>query len=82
MLSCLDQGSGIIIIIACGRLRPPSTISSSTLSNIELSEPLTLTIGASFLMSSPNSADSISASRARIQLMLPRSVLISPLCAR
>ncbi len=81
MLSCLVQGSGIIIIIACGSERPASTISSSTLSNIEESLPFTLTIGASFFTSSPNSGDWNSASRARIQLMLPRSVLISPLCA-
>ena len=32
-------------------------------------------------MSSPNSVDDTDACRAAIQLTLPRSVLISPLCA-
>src|SRR5678810_721659 len=81
MEACLDHGSGIIIITACGMERPESTMSSSTLSNIEESEPFGFTIGGIFLMSSPNTGDSNSASRARIQLMLPRSVFISPLCA-
>ena len=81
MEACLDHGSGIIIITACGIERPESTMSSSTLSNIEESEPFGLTMGGIFLMSSPNTGDWNSASRARIQLMLPRSVLISPLCA-
>src|ERR1041384_378229 len=81
MVECFAPGSGIIIMTACGIERPESTMSSSTLSNIEESEPFGLTIGGIFLMSSPNSGDSNSASRARIQLMLPRSVLISPLCA-
>ena len=66
---------------ACGIERPESTMSSSTLSNIEESEPFGLMMGVIFLMSSPNTGDWNSASRARIQLMLPRSVLISPLCA-
>ena len=77
----MDHGSGIIIITACGIERPESTMSSSTLSNIEESEPFGFTMGGIFLMSSPNTGDWNSASRARIQLMLPRSVLISPLCA-
>jgi hypothetical protein len=38
-------------------------------------------IGRIFLMSSPNSGDGELALRACIQLMLPRSVLISPLWA-
>ncbi len=66
---------------ACGIERPESTMSSSTLSNIEESEPFGLMMGVIFLMSSPNTGDWNSASRARIQLMFPRSVLISPLCA-
>ena len=81
MLSWFDHGSGIIIIIACGSERPASTSSSSVLSNIAESLPFGLMIGRIFLMSSPNTSDSNSASRACIQLMLPRSVLISPLCA-
>src|SRR4029453_6006360 len=81
MEACLDHGSGIIIMTACGIERPESTMSSSTLSNIEESEPFGFTMGGIFLVASPNSGDWNSASRARIQLMLPRSVLISPLCA-
>ena len=38
-------------------------------------------MGNSFFKSSPNKSDSHRASRARIQLALPRAVLISPLCA-
>ena len=68
-------------MMACGIERPESTINSSTLSNIEESEPFGFTMGVIFLMSSPNTGDWNSASRARIQLMLPRRVLISPLCA-
>ena len=81
MLSWFDHGSGIIIIIACGSERPARTRSSSVLSNIAESLPFGLTIGRIFFVSSPKRSDSNSASRACIQLMLPRSVLISPLWA-
>ncbi len=81
MPSLLDHGSGIIIIIACARERPARIRSSSVLSNIDESLPFGFTIGRIFLMSSPKSSDSKSASRACIQLMLPRRVLISPLWA-
>ena len=76
------HGSGIIIIIACGRERPPMTSSSKTLSNIAESEPFVFTIGRIFLMSSFR-RDSLASMgwRAFIQLMLPRRVLISPLWA-
>ena len=43
--------------------------------------PFGLMIGRIFSMSSPNGSDSKRASRACIQLTLPRTVLISPLCA-
>ena len=81
MCSWFDHGSGIIIITACGSERPASTRSSSVLSNIAESLPLGLTMGRIFFTSSPNTSDSNSASRAFIQLMLPRRVLISPLWA-
>jgi hypothetical protein len=79
--SWFDHGSGIIIIIACGSDRPASTSSSSTLSNIPESLPSVSTTGMHFARSSPNSRDLNMLSRACIQLTLPRSVLISPLCA-
>ena len=68
-------------MIACGRLRPASTSSSSTLSKVAESLPPGRTIGRTFWRSSPKSSDASWDSRARIQLMLPRSVLISPLWA-
>ena len=80
MDSCPDHGSGIIIIIACGSERPPCTSSSSTLSNIAESDPCSFTTGRIFFTSSKSGLPS-SDSRAFIQLMFPRSVLISPLCA-
>jgi hypothetical protein len=82
MLSWFDHGSGIIIIIACGSERPASIRSSSVLSNIPESLPLGLMIGRMSAMSAPNASHSKCASRACIQLALPRTVLISPLWAR
>ena len=61
--------------------RPASTSSSSTLSNVAESEPPWRTTGISFCRSLPNSSEASCDSRARIQLTLPRSVLISPLWA-
>jgi len=80
MLSSRDQGSGTIIIIACGSSRPARWSSSSTLSNIAESEPLVSMTVRILSRSFPNSFELIIAWRACIQLMLPRSVLISPLC--
>ena len=68
-------------MIACGRLRPASTSSSRTLSNVAESLPPGRTTGSTFCRSSPNSSEASCDSRARIQLMFPRSVLISPLWA-
>ena len=48
-------GSGIIIIMACGRDRPDRTRSPGTLSNIAESEPSGSMTGRSFLRSSPKS---------------------------
>ena len=60
---------------------PASVSSSSTLSNIAVSEPPGGSTGSTFFRSSPKSSDASCDSRARIQLTFPRSVLISPLCA-
>jgi hypothetical protein len=75
------HASGIIIITACGSDRPPSMSSSRTLSNVAESDPPGRTIGMIFPRSRPNSSEASSDSRARIQLTLPMSVLISPLWA-
>ena len=81
MASLFCHGSGIIISMACGSDRPAITSSSSTLSKMALSLPPSRMIGRIFFRSSPSASDCSSASRAFIQLMLPRSVLISPLWA-
>ncbi len=81
MSSRFSHASGTIIISACGSERPASTSSSSTLSSVAESEPPGRTIGSTFCRSSPNSSEASCDSRARIQLTLPRSVLISPLWA-
>jgi hypothetical protein len=51
------------------------------LSKVAVSLPPSRITGRIFLRSSPKTLDWSSPSRARIQLMLPVSVLISPLCA-
>src|SRR5499427_9266726 len=75
------HASGIIIIIACASEYPPCTRNSSALSKQAVSDWPSYEIGQSLLMSLPNSGDETEACRAAIQLTLPRSVLISPLCA-
>ena len=53
--------------------------SSRTLSKVAESEPPGRTIGRTFCRSMPKSSEASCDSRARIQLTLPISVLISPL---
>jgi len=79
--SWFDHGSGIIIITACGSERPARYSSSSVLSNMPESLPFGLMIGRILSISSPNDSVVKRASRACIQLPLPRTVLISPLWA-
>jgi hypothetical protein len=74
------HASGIIIMTASGSDRPPRSSSSSTLSNTPESLVARSVIGISFFRSLPKISDSSIPSRAAIQLTLPRSVLISPLC--
>ncbi len=62
--------------------RPETIRSSSTLSSWAESLPPGWMMGRSSRMRSPHTADLSSGSRARIQLRLPCSVLISPLCPR
>ena len=73
--------AGIISALAIGASRPARTSSSNTLSSVAVSDPPACTTG---LMSSTYGPSSTSASRVSwlfIQLMLPVTVLISPLCA-
>ena len=74
------HASGIIIIMAWDRVLPPSTSISKALSKLAVSLARGVIIGNSFFTSSPNMGDDNRASRAVIQLLLPLSVLISPLC--
>ena len=80
MSSADSQASGTIIIIACGRERPESVSSSSVSSNEPESLSCSDTIGMNGARS-PSSSLSSCDCRACIQLRLPRTVLISPLCA-
>src|SRR5215468_11071781 len=75
------HASGIIIIIACASEYPPCTRNSSALSKQAVSDWPSYEIGHSLLMSSPKCSEDTDACRAAIQLLLPRSVLISPLWA-
>ena len=80
MSTWFSHASGTIIMIECGSERPPSVSSSTTSSNEAESLAPSLTIGNSGRRS-PSSSDSSWHWRARIQLRLPCTVLISPLCA-
>ena len=81
MSGLFSHASGIIISTACGRLRPPRCSSSSTSSKVAESLASGVQTGNSRRRSPGMRSDSSSASRVRIQLRLPRIVLISPLCA-
>ena len=76
-----SHASGIIIITACGRLRPPRCSSSRVWSNEAESEASGVQIGDNRDRSPRMCALASIASRACIRLRLPRTVLISPLCA-
>ena len=81
MVGLFSQASGIIISIACGSERPPRCSSSTTSSNEAESEASGVQIGNSRSRSPGMTSLASSASRARIQLRLPFTVLISPLWA-
>ena len=76
------QACGISINLAVGASRPDRTKASNTASSAAVSDA---PAGISGLMSSecsPNAAAAILISWLFIQLLLPRIVLISPLCAK
>ena len=76
-----SHASGTIIMIACGRLRPERVSSSTTSSNDAESLAPGVTIGRIGREVAEHARDSSCDWRARIQLRLPWTVLISPLCA-
>src|SRR6185295_1103659 len=76
-----SHASGIIMSTACGRLRPDRCSSSSTSSKPAESDASGVQIGNSRLIFPGSAVDFSSAFRACIQFLLPRIVLISPLCA-
>ncbi len=75
------HASGIIISTACGSDRPARCSSSSTSSNVAESDASGVQIGNARARSPGIRSLASSASLARIRLRLPRTVLISPLCA-
>ena len=75
------HASGTSIIITCGSERPLATRKSTTLSSDAESEPPGRMIGLKSSMCSPKMLALQQRLARRIQLWLPRSVLISPLCA-
>src|SRR5262245_42822467 len=77
----LDHASGTRIVLAIGAERPARTSTSSTASSAAESDDPGWMIGLMSSCASPNAPDAILISWLRIQLALPRSVLISPLCA-
>ena len=81
MLGMFSHASGISIIMAWSTSRPDCTSSSSASSSEAVSEPIGQITGRRSARSSPQTAEVNSGSRARIQLRLPSSVLISPLWA-
>ena len=82
MESWFSHASGIIISTECGSDRPPRCSSSSTSSKEAESEASGVQTGKIRSRScSPNRSEASWDSRATIQLRLPLTVLISPLCA-
>ncbi len=82
MESWFSHASGIIISTECGSERPPRCRSSSTSSKDAESEASGVHTGKiRSRFRSPKRSETSWDSRARIQLRLPLTVLISPLCA-
>src|SRR4029453_9976440 len=81
MVAWFSHASGIIIMIECVIGRPESQRSSATSSNEAESEAPGVQIGYSSSGVSPSSGLANCDWRARIQLRLPLTVLISPLWA-
>ena len=80
-MESFSHASGIIISTACGSDRPPRCSSSRTSSKDAESDASGVQIGKSRRRSPGMRSLASIASRARMRLRLPRTVLISPLCA-
>ena len=78
----LFQASGISITTEWASERPPWTRNCRALSMVALSLAVSDTNGKILGRSSPKRSEESVLERARIQLRLPQSVLISPLWAR
>ena len=76
-----DHASGTSIVLAIGAERPPRTSTSNTASSAPESDAPAGMIGLMSSALSPKAALAMRISWLRIQLMLPFSVLISPLWA-
>ena len=81
MFSIFSQASGMSIMVLCNTPRPLKRKISSALSNAAESELSGWIICRNSSMFSPQTAEAISCSRARVQFLFPKRVLISPLCA-
>jgi hypothetical protein len=79
--ACFDQDSGTSIVLAIGADRPARTSTSNTASSAPESDAPCGMIGLMSSAMSPKVPLAMRISWLFIQLMLPLSVLISPLCA-
>ena len=77
----LDQASGTSMVLVIGALRPDRTITSNTASSAAESDEPPGMIGLISSAMSPNARLAMRISWLFIQLVLPFSVLISPLWA-
>ena len=75
------QGSGISTIMASGRSIPFMVRNSRVLSSMAESDPSPAMTGQILSMSASSTEECIVSSLASMRSMLPRIVLISPLCA-
>ena len=82
MAGLLPDASGISMALAMGSERPARTMTSYTASRAAESELSAWITGLMSSMESPNVSCAMRGSWQAIQLILPLSVLISPLWAR
>ena len=81
MVVFFDHASGISRVFVMGAERPARTITSNTASSAAESDAPSGITGLMSSECSPKAMEAMRISWLRIQLALPRMVLISPLCA-